>query len=63
LTSDKALFKALAEKGAELVALHLLESPVLNTSITQYSISGTSVVDKVENKEVPFMKTHSIKQL
>ena len=27
LTSDKELFKALAEKGAELVSLHLMESP------------------------------------
>ena len=51
LTSDKVLFKALTEKGVELVALHLMESPVLNIPITQYPVSGSNVVEKVEYKE------------
>lgn len=32
LTSDRTLFAALTEKGAELVSLHLLTSPALGTS-------------------------------
>ena len=51
MTSDKVLFKALAEKGAELVSLHLMEAPVLNIPITKYPISGANLVEKVEYKE------------
>jgi predicted helicase len=51
LTSDKALFKALVAKGAELVALHLMESPKLNNLITSYSISGSNMVEKVSYDE------------
>ena len=47
LTSNKELFKALAAKGAELVALHLMESPKLNNLITKYPVSGSSTVEKV----------------
>jgi predicted helicase len=47
LTSDKKLFKSLAEKGTQLVALHLMESPLLNTLITKYPITGSNVVEKV----------------
>ncbi len=47
LTSDKELFKALAEKGAELVSLHLMESPLLNNLITRYPIDGSNTVEKV----------------
>ncbi|MBI2832776.1 MAG: N-6 DNA methylase [Chloroflexi bacterium] len=47
LTSDKELFKALMAKGAELVALHLMESPVLNNFITKYNVGGSNVVEKV----------------
>jgi predicted helicase len=47
LTSDKELFKALAEKGAELVSLHLMESSALNTTITRYLVTGSNAVDKV----------------
>jgi predicted helicase len=47
LTSDKELFKALAAKGAELVSLHLMESPVLNNLITGYPITGSNALDKV----------------
>ncbi|MCJ7501674.1 MAG: N-6 DNA methylase, partial [Acidobacteriia bacterium] len=46
LTSDASLFRALCEKGAELVALHLLESPTLENPITGYPVKGSNVVDK-----------------
>jgi predicted helicase len=47
LTSNKELFKALTEKGAELVSLHLMESPVLNKLITKYPVAGSNEVEKV----------------
>ena len=49
LTSDKGLFKALAEKGDELVSLHLMEAPVLEQERTQikFDVSGSNVVEKV----------------
>jgi hypothetical protein len=46
LTSDVNLFRALCEKGAELVALHLLESPRLENPITGYPVKGSNVVEK-----------------
>ena len=46
LTSDKKLFQVLAEKGAELVSLHLMESPALNTPATKYPIPGSSTVEQ-----------------
>jgi predicted helicase len=46
LTSDNALFKALAEKGAELVSLHLMESPSLNNFISKYPVNGSNEVEK-----------------
>jgi predicted helicase len=51
LTSNKELFKALVAKGAELVALHLMESPKLNDLITKYALSGSNVVEKVSYDE------------
>ena len=36
LTGNLELFRALARLGGELVALHLLESPKLDTPITEY---------------------------
>jgi len=61
LTSDKELFKTLAEKGAELVALHLMESSALNNLITKYPVAGTNTVDKVtyddNNQRVYINKT------
>lgn len=41
LTGDKSLFAALAAKGAELVKLHLLESPRLAIPITRFEVSGS----------------------
>jgi predicted helicase len=51
LTSDKQLFRALAEKGAELVSLHLMESSALNNLITGYPVSGSNMMEKVGYKE------------
>jgi predicted helicase len=48
LTSDKELFKKLAEKGGELITLHLMESLALNKPITKYPVSGSNKVDKVD---------------
>ena len=61
LTSDRGLFTALVEKGAELVALHLMESPTLETPITRYPVRGSDFVEKVryvephkeEGEEIP----------
>jgi predicted helicase len=47
LTGNKALFAALVGKGAELVSLHLMESPRLETFITRFPVSGSLVVDGV----------------
>jgi len=46
LTSDKKLFAALVEKGAELVPLHLMESPALDSRITHYPTPGDHLVEK-----------------
>jgi predicted helicase len=51
LKSNKKLFTALAEKGAELVALHLMESPNLNNLITKYPVSGSNKVEKMDYAE------------
>jgi predicted helicase len=51
LTSDKELFKALAARGAELVTLHLMESPTLNNLITRYPVAGSNTVEKVSSDE------------
>ncbi len=47
LTADRALFKTLVAKGAELVSLHLMESPLLANLITTYPVSGSNVVEKM----------------
>ena len=46
LTSDRALFRTLAAKGAELVALHLLEAPALANSTVQYPVPGADVIER-----------------
>ena len=51
LTSDKGLFRALVAKGAELVTLHLMESPKLNNLITKYPIVGPNHVEAVRYDE------------
>ena len=51
LTGNKTLFAALVGLGAELVALHLLESPALDRLITRFPVAGSQVVDKVHYDE------------
>ena len=51
LTSDRALFKALAGKGEELVALHLMDSPDLNNLITRFPVAGSDEVGRIRYVE------------
>jgi len=51
LTGNKALFAALVGLGAELAALHLMESPALDQLITRFPVAGSQVVDKVHYDE------------
>jgi predicted helicase len=46
LTSDLNLFRMLCAKGAELVALHLLESPRLAQPVARFPVKGSNLVDK-----------------
>jgi len=46
LTSNIELFGELCRRGAELVALHLLESPKLSERITRYPVKGDDVIEK-----------------
>ncbi len=48
LTSDLKLFRALAAKGAELVSLHLMESPKLDNFSTTFPLKGDDIVEKVQ---------------
>ena len=51
LTSHLGLFRALAEKGEELVALHLMESPALHQPIVKFHGKGSNEVEKVRYAE------------
>lgn len=51
LTRDNEIFTALAKKGEELVALHLMKSKKLNKVITKYPVSGDNAVSEVTYKE------------
>jgi predicted helicase len=46
MTSDRKLFRTLCGLGAELVALHLLESGALENLITSYPVKGSSIVEE-----------------
>jgi hypothetical protein len=46
LTSDLGLFRTLCRLGADLVALHLLESPKVSQSITSFPVRGDDSVAK-----------------
>lgn len=46
LTADVEKFRALCALGAELVGLHLLESPAVNQFVTRYPISGDNRVER-----------------
>ncbi len=47
ITSDRPLFWSLVGKGAELVSLHLMESPALENLVTEFAVPGSDVVEKV----------------
>ena len=49
LTPDVKLFCSLVSKGAELVSLHLLESPRLDQFLTEWSIKGSNVVERAQH--------------
>jgi len=51
LASNRELFKALTEKGAETVSLHLMGSPLLDSFITEYLATGSNIVDRVTYDE------------
>ncbi len=51
LTSNLNLFKKLANKGEELIALHLMESPKLDKLITSFPETGSNEVEKVRYTE------------
>jgi predicted helicase len=51
LTGNKDLFKALVGLGAELVSIHLMESPRLETFITRFPVSGSQVVEGVRYED------------
>ncbi len=53
LTSDADLFRDLVALGGELVALHLMESPELDTLMTSYPVAGDNLVEKGHPKYVP----------
>ncbi len=44
LTGNKALFAALVGLGADLISLHLMESPRLETFLTRFPVSGSQAV-------------------
>ncbi len=52
LTSNRKLFATLAAQGAELVSLHLLQSPVLDVPITTFPVSGSNTVEKITPRPV-----------
>ena len=49
--ADQKQFRALAKLGAELRALHLMESPKLNTLITTYPQPGDNIVTAIQFAE------------
>lgn len=51
LTGNKSLFAALLSLGAELVSLHLMESPRLEIFITGFPVPGSQVVEGVRYED------------
>jgi predicted helicase len=51
LTGNKALFTALVGLGAEMVSLHLMESPRLENFITRFPVTGPQVVEGVRYED------------
>ncbi len=52
LTSDVALLRDLVALGGRLVALHLMESPELDTLMTSYPVAGDNLVEKGHPKYI-----------
>jgi predicted helicase len=48
---NRDVFRSLVDRGAELTALHLMESPLLADLITKYPVSGSNAVEKVSYAE------------
>ena len=48
---DKSTFWELVKLGGEIRQIHLLESPVVENFITQYSIDGDNVVGKIKYQD------------
>ena len=48
---DKSTFWQLVKLGGEIRQIHLLESPVVENFITQYSIDGDNVVSKIKYQD------------
>ena len=46
-TSSRDLFAALVAKGRDLIALHLMESPLLNTLFASFPERGSDTVERV----------------
>jgi predicted helicase len=51
--TDAEAFWKLVALGSELRQLHLMESPVLNQFITQYSVGGENEVEKIRYENLP----------
>ena len=51
LTGNVKLFRGPAAQGAELVAMHLLESPKLEDFLTDWPVKGDNVVENVQFTE------------
>jgi len=51
LTGNKALFAALVGLGAELIDLHLMESPALDKLITRFPVAGSQKMEGVRYQD------------
>ena len=50
---DVKKFEALVDLGEQLMAIHLLESPVVEQYITEYPVDGNNIVDKIRASPNP----------
>ena len=51
LTGNMKLFRGLAALGAELASLHLMESPRLDSFLTEFPVKGDNAVERVDYNE------------
>ena len=47
LTSNPEVFAALVRKGADLLSLHLMESPLIDKPVVSFPVSGSNEVDAI----------------